>query len=52
MQMRGSLFAKDYKTAIGVGHEPEFESEIYDEENDEYSRKCTICGHINTYEKM
>ena len=52
MQMRGSLFAKDYKTATGVGHEHEFEAEIYNEEKDEYSRKCTICGYINTYEKM
>ena len=52
MQMRGSLFAKDYKTAIGVGHEHEFEPEIYDEDKDEYSKKCKICGHVNTYEKM
>ena len=36
MQMRGSLFAKDYKTATGVGHEHEFEPEIYNEENKTY----------------
>ena len=52
MQMRGSLFAKDYKTVTGVGHEHEFEAEIYNEERDDYSRKCKICGHINIYEKM
>ena len=52
MQMRGSLFAKDYKTVIGVGHEHEFEPEIYNEESDEYSKKCKTCGHVNTYEKM
>ena len=52
MQMRGSLFSKDYKAATGVGHEHDFEPEIYHEEKDEYSRKCTTCGHVNTYEKM
>ena len=52
MQMRGSLFSKDYKAATGIGHQHDFEAEIYDEEKDEYSRKCTVCGHINTYEKM
>ena len=52
MQMRGSLFAKDYKKAIGVGHEHEFGAETYNEEKDEYSKTCQTCGHISTYEKM
>ena len=52
MQMRGSLFAKDYKASTGVGHEHDFEQEIYDEAKDEYSKKCKICDHVTTYEKM
>ena len=52
IEHRRKKFAKDYKTAIGVGHEHDFEPEVYNEENDEYHRKCKTCGHINTYEKM
>ena len=52
MQMRGSLFAKDYKRVIGVGHEHEFGEESHNDDTDEYSKTCKICGYISTYEKM
>ena len=47
MQVRGSLYKKD----ISV-HQHEYGEEVYDEEEDQYSKTCTTCGHVNSYEKM
>ena len=47
MQVRGSLYKKD----ISV-HEHEYGDEIYDEDEDQYSKTCQTCGHVQTYEKM
>ena len=33
-------------------HEYDSENEIYDEDNDEYSKTCKTCGHVLSYEKM
>ena len=47
MAVRSSLWKKD----MG-GHEHTYGEETYDEEEDEYSKTCTECGHTLTYEKM
>ena len=35
-----------------VPHEHTYGEETYDADADEYSRACTSCGHVRTYEKM
>ena len=47
MQVRGSLYKKDISN-----HEHEYGEEVYDAEEDEYSRTCKTCNHVHTYEKM
>ena len=47
MSVRSSLWRK--QTVI---HEHSFGEETYDEEEDMYSKTCTTCGHIMSYEKM
>uniref|UniRef100_A0A0B6ZGB4 XPA C-terminal domain-containing protein n=1 Tax=Arion vulgaris TaxID=1028688 RepID=A0A0B6ZGB4_9EUPU len=47
MAVRSSLWRKDLS-----GHQHEFEDETYNEDEDMYSRTCSTCGHIWTYEKM
>jgi len=47
MQVRSSLFAKDLSI-----HVHKYGEETYHEEEDEYSKVCEDCGHVNTYEKM
>jgi len=48
MQVRGSLYKK---VDIEV-HEHEYGEEVYNEEEDEYSRTCKTCDHVHSYEKM
>merc|ERR1712150_182804 len=51
--MRLYLRLQVEKRALEVWETPEaLEAEIYNEESDEYSKKCKTCGHVNTYEKM
>ncbi|XP_021370779.1 DNA repair protein complementing XP-A cells-like isoform X2 [Mizuhopecten yessoensis] len=45
--VRSSLVKKDRGP-----HVHEFGEEVYDEAEDEYSKACTTCGHVSTYEKM
>ena len=47
MQVRGSLYKKDISA-----HEHEYGEEVYDEDEDQYSKTCATCGHVNSYEKM
>ncbi|XP_005101114.1 DNA repair protein complementing XP-A cells homolog [Aplysia californica] len=47
MSVRSSLWRKDL-----TGHQHEYDEEVYDEEEDSYSKTCTTCGHVWTYEKM
>ncbi|XP_026737735.1 DNA repair protein complementing XP-A cells homolog [Trichoplusia ni] len=47
MDVRSSLF--DRTRAL---HTHDFGPERYDEAADQYSRVCTDCGHVETYEKM
>ena len=46
-QVRSSLWRKDLSS-----HEHEFGEETYNEADDVYSKQCTTCGHVTTYEKM
>lgn len=48
MEVRSSLFDR---TSAGV-HQHEYGEETYDEEKDEYTHVCTVCGFSETYEKM
>ena len=48
MQVRGSLYKK---VDISV-HEHEYGEEVYDEDEDQYSRTCKTCDHVHSYEKM
>ena len=45
--VRSSLFTKDFST-----HTHSYGEESYDEEKDEFSKVCTECGQVLTYEKM
>ncbi|KAH3840518.1 DNA repair protein complementing XP-A cells homolog [Dreissena polymorpha] len=45
--VRSSLLRKDKEV-----HEHQFGPEQYDEEEDEYSKTCTTCKYVMTYEKM
>ena len=45
--VRSSLFTKDFST-----HSHTYGEETYDEDKDEYSKVCTECGQVLTYEKM
>ncbi|BFY97197.1 hypothetical protein BsWGS_00237 [Bradybaena similaris] len=47
MSVRSSLWRKDLS-----GHQHEYEDEIYNEDEDMYSKTCSTCGHVWTYEKM
>jgi len=47
MQVRGSLYKKDISE-----HVHDYGEEIYNETEDEYSRTCSTCGHVHSYEKM
>lgn len=48
MNMRSSVFTKD----IAVSHQHEYEEEIYNEDEDNYSHSCKLCGFLETFEKM
>jgi len=45
--VRSSLFTKDFST-----HTHSYGEESYDEDKDEYSKVCSECGQVLTYEKM
>lgn len=47
MTVRGSLWRK--QTAM---HEHTYGEETYDEEEETYSKTCTTCSHVMSYEKM
>ncbi len=46
-QVRGSLYKKDISA-----HEHDYGEEVYDEDEDQYSRTCKTCNHVHSYEKM
>lgn len=48
MTVRSSLFKK----TAGPVHEHKFKDEVYNEEEDTYSKTCKTCGFVDTYEKM
>uniref|UniRef100_A0A8D8KJ63 DNA repair protein complementing XP-A cells homolog n=2 Tax=Culex pipiens TaxID=7175 RepID=A0A8D8KJ63_CULPI len=50
MDMRSSLYDKR-ETSKAHTHSWD-EDEVYNEEEDTYTRKCESCGHQETYEKM
>ncbi|ELU03972.1 hypothetical protein CAPTEDRAFT_219337 [Capitella teleta] len=45
--VRSSLYKKDLS-----GHTHEYGEESYDDDEDMFSKTCTSCGHVLTYEKM
>lgn len=47
MAVRSSLWRKEM-----TGHEHVYGEETYNDDDDEYSKTCTTCGHVMTYEKM
>ncbi|KAL8565210.1 hypothetical protein ACOMHN_001108 [Nucella lapillus] len=47
MTVRSSLWRKDMSA-----HEHQYGEETFDEDSDEYSKTCSTCGHVLTYEKM
>lgn len=49
MEMRSSLY--DGRTAKGP-HKHEYDGETYNEDDDNYSHTCTVCGFVETFEKM
>lgn len=48
MSTRSSLYTKVTKAS----HQHEFDTEIYNEEEDNYERTCTSCGFHEVFEKM
>lgn len=48
MEMRSSLYDRTTKAA----HTHEYGEETYHEDDDNYTHTCTICGFVETYEKM
>ena len=46
-QVRSSLWKKDTSA-----HEHGYGPEVYNEADDTYSKSCTSCGHVMSYEKM
>lgn len=48
MEMRSSLYDRTTKAP----HAHEYGEETYHEEEDNYTHKCTICGFVETFEKM
>lgn len=48
MEMRSSLYDRTTKTA----HTHEYGEETYHEDEDNYTHICTICGFVETFEKM
>lgn len=48
MSMRSSL----YDRTTGAAHSHEFGPEVYNEEDDTYTRKCISCPYEETFEKM
>lgn len=49
MEMRSSLYDARKSKAP---HSHEYGTEIYNEDDDNYSHTCTICGFVESYEKM
>lgn len=47
--VRTSTWQKSDKVHV---HDYDSENEIYNEQDDEYSKTCKICSHVLTYEKM
>ncbi|CAG2163917.1 unnamed protein product [Oppiella nova] len=47
MSVRSSLYTRDT-----VGHNHDFDDEVYNEEEDRYEKRCKSCGHLDSYEKM
>ena len=39
-------------TKMHSGHKHEFGPDVYDSDNDEYTKTCKTCGHSVTFEKM
>lgn len=48
MEVRSSIYDKTTK----VNHTHVYGEETYNEDEDNYSHTCTICGFVETYEKM
>ena len=51
VELRLAVRSSLWKPNTGT-HEHEFGPETYNEENDEYVKKCLSCGHTISYEKM
>lgn len=49
MEMRSSLY--DERKSKGP-HTHEYGEETYNEDDDNYTHSCTVCGFVETYEKM
>ena len=47
MNVRSSLY-----TRATQNHVHEYGEEVYHEDDDEYSKTCTTCGHSYRYDKM
>ncbi|XP_013188519.2 DNA repair protein complementing XP-A cells homolog [Amyelois transitella] len=47
MDVRGSLYSRTH-----AAHEHAYGEEAHDEDADTYSRTCSTCGHVQTYEKL
>ena len=47
MNVRSSLYTRATKS-----HEHEYGPEVYHEDDDDYSKTCTTCGHCYHYDKM
>lgn len=48
MKVRSSVYNK----TTAASHEHEFGPESYNEDEDNYSHTCKICGYEETFEKM
>lgn len=48
MEMRSSLYDRTTKAP----HNHEYGEEKYNEEEDNYTHTCTICGFVEIFEKM
>lgn len=48
MEMRSSLYDRTSKGP----HTHEYGEETYHEDDDNYTHSCTVCGFVETYEKM
>eukprot|EP00794_Sanderia_malayensis_P019529 gene19529-21459_t len=51
-ELRRAVRTSTWKKKLEQNHVHEYSEEVYDEDNDEYSKECISCGYVLTYEKM